>query len=438
MSSHPGVREVRPAGPLSGEVRVPGDKSVSHRALLFGALARGTTRVTGLLDSEDVHATREAVRALGVTVRHEADGSVSVVPPEGGLRAPVAAIDCGNSGTTMRLLAGLLAGAGLPATLVGDPSLSRRPMRRIAEPLREMGVPVQTSADGTPPVVLGAGEVRPGVRHDLKVASAQVKSCLLLAGLRVGVSVREPERSRDHSERLLRAMGATLREDALGLHLEPVASLRGLEIQVPGDLSAAAFWLVGGAIVPGSELILRGVGINPTRAGVLDALAAMGAAIEVRPVPSQGGEPIADLVVRHGALSGTEIRGELALRCLDEIPVLAVAAAFARGVTTIRDASELRVKESDRIARVVAGLRALGVVVDELPDGLVVHGGHPVGPASVDASGDHRIAMAFAMAGAACAGGVSIAASDSVGSSYPAFFDQLAEARVGAPRHTIG
>lgn len=428
---------IEPAGALRGTIRVPGDKSVSHRALLFGALARGTTRVTGLLDSEDVHATRAAVRALGVRV-DEVDGVVTVTPPAGGLRAPEAPIDCGNSGTTMRLLAGLLAGAGLPATLVGDPSLSRRPMRRIADPLRAMGVPVDTAADGTPPLVLGRGEVRPGTRHDLKVASAQVKSCLILAGLRVGVTVREPERSRDHTERMLRAMGASLWEDGEGLHLDPVSGLDAIEVQVPGDLSAAAFWLVGGSIVPGSELVLPGVGINPTRAGVLDALAAMGADVTVRPTPSPGGEPIADLVVRHGPLVGAEIHGELALRCLDEIPVLAVAAAFARGVTTIRDAGELRVKESDRIARVVAGLRALGVTVEERPDGMDIQGGLPRGPATVDASGDHRIAMAFAMAGAACAGGVSIAASEAVGSSYPAFFAQLGEARGAAPRPTIG
>jgi 3-phosphoshikimate 1-carboxyvinyltransferase len=398
---------------------------VSHRALLIGALGDGDCRVDGLLESEDVAATMAVVRQLGASVEREGRG-FRLTPGE--LTEPRTVLDCGNSGTTMRLTCGWLAAEPVHAVLAGDASLSRRPMKRVSEPLRSLGVQIDGREGGrlAPLAIRGGGIVR-GARFDLPIASAQVKSALLLAGRHVGIAVREPRQSRDHTERLLRAMGASLEMDAEGyLNLAPVGALRAVDIRVPADLSAAAFWLVAGAVVPGSEIHMAGVGINPSRAGVLDALSQMQADVEIRPVDGTGPEPIADLVVRHGRLRGTEISGDLALRCLDELPVLAVAAAFADGQTVIRDAAELRVKESDRIARTIAGLRSLCIEVEELPDGMVIQGGTPKGPAAIDAEGDHRIAMAFAIAGQVAQGGLTIQGADSIRSSYPTFFEHLA------------
>ncbi len=416
---------VAPRGPLRGRLRVPGDKSISHRALLLNGLASGRARVRGLLDGDDVRATAAALRAMGVRI--EAVGEhIEVEAPAGGLREPADVLDCGNSGTSIRLLAGVIASRSMFAVLTGDDSLRGRPMRRVAEPLRRMGATVLgRDADRLPPIAVRGGDLR-FTEHDLAVSSAQVKSCLLLAGLEVGVAVREPRPSRDHSERLLRRMGAALTEDGEGwLRLAPGNRLQAVDVDVPADLSAAAFWLVAASIVPGSELLLEDVGVNPTRAGVLDALLAMGADIERLNPREVAGEPVADLRVRAAALRGTRIDGELALRCLDELPVLSVAAAFASGETVIADAEELRVKESDRIARVAAGLRALGVEVQEHPDGMTIQGGTPSGPAAVDGRGDHRITMAFAVAGLVAAGGVHIHGADSISSSYPRFPSDL-------------
>lgn len=416
-------RALAPSGPLRGSLRPPGDKSVSHRALLFHLLARGPTRIRGLARGEDVLATAAACRALGARVEL---GEVTRVVPPARLAEPDDVIDCGNSGTTLRLLAGLLAAEEVHAVLTGDASLRSRPMRRVVEPLRRLGARIDGRAGGErAPLALRGGELRPG-RHELVVASAQVKSALLLAGRRAGASVREPRRSRDHTERLLRAMGAPLREERDGtLILAPVDALDPVDVDVPGDLSAAAPFVVAALLVPGSEVRVRDVGINPTRAGLLDALALMGAPIDVEPLPGDDLEPRADLIVRHGPLHGARIDGELALRCLDELPLLAVAAAFAEGETVITDAAELRVKESDRIARTRQGLEALGVAVEELPDGLVVRGGRPRGPAVVDARGDHRVAMSFAVAGLAAPGGVTITSADAVASSYPDFYERI-------------
>ncbi len=299
-------------------------------------------------------------------------------------------------------------------------------MRRVLEPLQSMGARVDGRGEGKyAPFSVRGGGLSPR-EHDLTVASAQVKSALLLAGLRCGVSVREPGPSRDHTERMLRRMGASLHETAdRWLHLAPDTHLDALDVDVPGDLSAAAFFLVAGSIAPDAEVCLRGVGINPTRAGILDALTAMGADLRVVPVESSGAEPVADLFVRSSTLRGMRIDGALALRCLDELPVLAVAAAFAEGETIIADAAELRVKESDRIARVAAGLRALGVDVEERPDGMVIQGGAPAGPATIDATGDHRIAMAFSVAGLFSRNGLRVVGADSVTSSYPNFCQEL-------------
>ncbi len=419
---------VEPAGSLRGAVEVPGDKSVSHRALLLNALATGTATVWGLLDSGDVRATRAAVTALGASVT--AREGATVVRASGVLTEPAGVIDCGNAGTSMRLLAGVLAAEPFFSVLTGDASLLRRPMGRVVQPLRRMGAWVDGRADGArAPLAIRGGALRPDTAHDLPVASAQLKSALLLAGRRVGVRVREPAPSRDHTERMLAAMGAEVaRDDAGWLTLAPCARLEPVDVAVPGDVSSAAFWMVAACIVPGSDVVLRGVGLNPTRTGVIDALTAMGAEVEITPVDRPGAEPVGDVRVRAGGLRGARIDGELALRALDELPVLAVAAAFAEGETVIADAAELRVKESDRVARVAAGLRALGVGVEERPDGMVIDGRGPGGvrgPALVDAAGDHRLAMAFAVAGLAAPGGVSLRHAEEVASSYPSFFADL-------------
>lgn len=428
------MRRLSPSPRLRGEICLPGDKSVSHRGLLFGALAHEPSRLTGLLESADVAATARAVRALGAQVRR--DGAAWIVEPPARLIEPEDVVDCGNSGTSMRLLAGLVAAEAMHVVLTGDASLRGRPMRRITGPLRRLGAHIDGRQDGALPPLVIRGPVDRVERLELPIASAQVKSALLLAARRVGITLREPARagmgSRDHTERMLRAMGAPLSQDAEGWwHLDPVERLDPLDVLVPGDVSSAAFLLVAASLVPDSEVVLRGVGINPTRTGVLDALRLMGAHIQVEPIASRG-EPVADLTVRAASLRGAEIGGALALRALDELPVLAVAAAFAEGTTVISDAGELRVKESDRIARTAAGLRALGVDVEERPDGLVIHGSEPEPrqqAAVVDATGDHRIAMAFAVAGLV-AGPVELVGAD-VSTSYPAFFDDL-EALRGA------
>jgi len=406
---------------LRGEIQVPGDKSISHRSLLLNALATsGEARIHGLLRGEDVLSTLEAVRALGAEVVDEGD-SVTLRPQP--WRDPEDVVDCGNSGTTMRLLTGALASSSVFAVLTGDSSLRRRPMGRVVEPLRAMGAEIAGRSGGAlAPLAIQGRELAP-TAHDLSIASAQVKTALLLAGRRCGVRVREPATSRDHTERMLRAMGAKLAMQDGWLQLDP-GGWQTRDVQVPGDVSSAAFWLVAGSIVPDSAIRLTKVGLNPTRAGIVDALVAMGADIQTSDVDSSV-EPYGTLGVRTAALRGTRIDGELALRCLDELPVLAIAAAFAEGETVIADAEELRVKESDRIATVVRGLKALGVAVEERPDGMVIQGGGAFRPASVDATGDHRIAMAFSVA--ALAGGVpvSISGADSILTSYPSFWEHI-------------
>ena len=413
---------VSPSGPLTGSLRVPGDKSVSHRSLLFNAIATGTATVTGLLESGDVQASRSAVEALGAVVEDVEPGVIRITGTGDNLAEPGDVIDCGNSGTSIRLLCGLLAAHPFLTVLTGDHSLRSRPMARVAKPLRELGARIDGREDGRlAPLVVRGGELA-SMRFDLSIASAQVKTCLLLAGRRTGISVREPRQSRDHTERLLTGMGADLTQDADGWWtLGANTALTAIDVDVPGDLSAAAFWLVAASIVPGSDITLRGVGLNPTRAGVIDALRKMGANIEVTELPAAGAEPIGDIRVQHAQLHGARIDGDLALRCLDELPVLSVAAAVARGVTVIADAEELRVKESDRIARTAAGLRALGIAVTEAPDGMTITGGRLRGGSGIDGSGDHRITMAFAVAACAADGPVTIEGADSITSSYPAF-----------------
>ncbi|MHB9105886.1 MAG: 3-phosphoshikimate 1-carboxyvinyltransferase [Armatimonadota bacterium] len=417
---------VSPGQQFRGTIAVPGDKSISHRALLFGALAEGETTIRGFLDSEDTEATRGCLRAMGVEI--ERDGIVRV---HGvglhGLRAPADTLWVGNSGTTTRLLLGILAGQPFAATLTGDPSLNRRPMDRVAVPLRMMGAVVAGEGDRcTLPLTIRGGSLQAIAFHS-PVASAQVKSAVLLAGLYVdGVtSVTEPQKSRDHTERMLRGFGVEVEEDGLTVRVRGGQRLTGQDISVPGDISSAAFFLVTGAIVPGAEVTVTGVGINPTRGGVLDVLRAMGAWLEVTNEREEGGEPVADLTVKYGPLTGTTISGGLIPRLIDELPVLAVAAAFAEGTTVIADARELRVKESDRIVTVSRFLRDMGAQVEEREDGIVIEGGRPLHGTAVDSNGDHRIAMSAAIAALAAGADNRITGAESIATSFPTFTSLL-------------
>lgn len=419
------MRELRP---LRGEVTVPGDKGISHRALLFHTLVPGAkTQIHGLPDGEDVAATQAACQALGAEIVRRGDTATLRSPER--LVTPSHVLDCGNSGTSIRLLLGALASSEVSATLDGDDSLKRRPMGRLVRPLREMGAHISGPSDGERAPILVQGRPLSPMRHVLPVASAQLKSALLLAGRSSGVSVREPGPSRDHSERMLRAMGADLVSEGGDIVLRP-GPWRSVDVDVPGDLSSAAFLLVAAAIVPGSEIAVRGVGLNPTRTGVIDVLRAMGADLRAEGERIVSGEPVGDILVRHSPLVSTTISGDLALRSLDELVVLSIAAAFASGVTVISDARELRVKESDRIARVASGLRALGVAVEEREDGMVIEGAAGrVGRGArvrVDATGDHRIAMAFSVASLAAECEMELIGAESVRSSWPAFPDLLA------------
>ena len=409
-----------------GELHLPGDKSLAHRALMFGALADGAMTVRNLPPGGDVASTRRCLADLGVAFADTDDG-VRITPPPRWLRGRT--LDCGNSGTTARLLAGLLAGLNLPAVLDGDASLRRRPMRRVADPLRQLGAAVATGLDGCLPLRLdaGAGPLR-SARVELAVASAQVKSAVLLAGLHAGgpVTVVEPHLSRDHTERMLAAMGAAVTRDGLAVAVPGGgARLRGLDLDLPGDISTAAFFLVAGAMNPDARVVVRGVGVNPTRTGVLDVMHAMGAGVKIRDQRDAGGEPVADLTVQPSRLVATEIGGALIPRLIDELPILAVLATAAVGETVVRDAAELRHKESDRIATTVTQLRRLGAAIDEREDGFVVRGPSPLRGAPVQAGGDHRLAMALAVAGLAATGETVIDGADAASVSHPAFWDDM-------------
>jgi len=412
-----------PAGPLRGELRVPGDKSISHRAVMFASLADGVSRITGFLEGEDTRATARAFVEMGVRI--EAPGpSERIVHGVGlqGLRAPLAPVDCGNAGTGMRLLTGLLAGQQFDTTLVGDESLSRRPMRRVIEPLAQMGANIDAQPGGLPPLRIAGSQHLRGIDYTLPVASAQVKSAILLAGLYAngGTRVTEPHPTRDYTERMLATFGWPIEFGAGWATLTGGHRLRATDIQVPADFSSAAFFLVAGTLVPGSELLLRAVGMNPRRTGLLQALRAMGADIRLSSARELGGEAVADLVVRHAPLHGIDVPVEIVADMIDEFPALFVAAAAANGTTRIRGAAELRVKESDRIAVMAKGLRALGVDVEETPDGAVIRGGRIEG-GEVDSAGDHRCAMSFAIAGLVARGPVRIGDCANVATSFPDF-----------------
>jgi 3-phosphoshikimate 1-carboxyvinyltransferase len=415
-----------PAGPLHGDVVVPGDKSISHRAIMFAALAEGTSSIDGFLEGEDTRATAAIFRQLGVRI-DTPSGSRRVVHGVGlhGLVAPDAALDCGNAGTGMRLLAGVLAGQRFDATLIGDESLSRRPMRRVIDPLAAMGARIDAGPGGLPPLHIRGGAMLRGIDYRAPVASAQVKSAVLLAGLYADgdTEVREAHPTRDYTERMLAAFGWPIAFEPGRARLSSGRHrLRATDVVVPADFSSAAFFIVAATLVPGSQLLLRAVGLNPRRTGLLTALRLMGADIREHDAREQGGERVADLEVRHARLHGVDVPLELVPDMIDEFPILFVAAAAAEGVTTVHGAAELRVKESDRIAVMAKGLSALGARVEETPDGVVIHGGSLRGGA-VESAGDHRCAMSFAVAGLIAKDRVRIADCANVATSFPGFVE---------------
>jgi 3-phosphoshikimate 1-carboxyvinyltransferase len=419
-----------PGGKLSGGIRVPGDKSISHRSIMLGALAEGVTEVDGFLEGEDCLATLAAFRAMGVRIDGPERGRVTI---HGvglhGLRAPAAPLDLGNSGTSMRLLAGLMAGQAFDVEMTGDASLTRRPMKRVTAPLAQMGARIETSPDGTPPLRIGGGRALHGIDYTLPVASAQVKSCLLLAGLYAGgtTCVTEPAPTRDHTERMLSGFGYAVERRDNCVCLKGGGRLRAANIDVPADVSSAAFFMVGASIAPGSDLLLRHVGINPTRTGVINILRAMGADIEVLQSREAGGEPVADIRVRSAPLRGIRIPEDQVPLAIDEFPALFIAAACAEGKTILTGAEELRVKESDRIQVMADGLNAVGVPAAPTPDGIIIEGGRMSG-GRVDSHGDHRIAMAFAMAALRAEREITIEDCANVATSFPGFLSLAQEA----------
>jgi len=425
---------MEPGGSLRGELRVPGDKSISHRSIMFGALADGRTRISGFLDGEDCLATLAAFQAMGVPIERPERNTV-IIDGVGlrGLRAPPGPLDMGNSGTAMRLLCGVLAGQAFDSVLMGDASLSRRPMRRVTEPLAKMGARIDTGENGTPPLRIHGGQSLHGHQHTLAVASAQVKSALLLAGLwsEGETCVTEPAPTRDHTERMLEGFGYDLQRGGRQACLQGGGRLKACAVEVPADISSAAFFLVGASIAQGSDLLLHHVGVNPTRTGVIDILRLMGASIDVRDRREIGGEPVADLHVRWAPLQGIRIPPELVPLAIDEFPALFVAAACAQGETVLTGAEELRVKESDRIQVMAEGLSALGVRCEVLPDGIRVEGRETLGPGEIASHGDHRVAMSFAMAALRAEGEIVIRDCDNVATSFPGFAELADAAGLG-------
>ena len=417
--------QIQPCGPLHGEITVPGDKSISHRAVMLGALANGTTHITGFLMGEDCLSTIDCFRKMGVSI----DVSDKEVVVEGvglhGLTAPECELYTGNSGTTTRLLSGILAGQSFTSTMNGDATIQRRPMGRVMKPLREMGASIEGKDDNFCPLTMHPSELH-GIEYRLPVASAQLKSAILLAGLYAEgqTTVIEPAPSRDHTERMFRALGVEIETNGNAITLNPPEDLHAVDIAVPSDISSAAYFLVAGAIVPGSELTIKNVGVNPTRTGIIDVLRDMGADITESNFHEEA-EPVCDLTVRYSSLHGTEIGGAIIPRLIDELPVIAVAAAFAEGETVIRDAQELKVKESNRIASMVAELSKAGVDVEETDDGMIVRGGTKPHGASFETYKDHRIAMSLAILGLAAEGASRIDEPEVVAISYPDFFGTI-------------
>ena len=421
---------VQPGGQLTGEHRVPGDKSMSHRSVMLGSLAEGITEVAGFLEGEDALRTIAAFRQMGVTIEGPEAGSLKISGVGlHGLMAPQEAIDLGNAGTGMRLFAGILAGQNFDCELVGDASLMQRPMGRVINPLSKMGARIDSLSQGRPPLVISGGQSLQGIHYDLPIASAQVKSCVLLAGLyaKGRTSVTEPAPTRDHTERMLNGFGYDVDSTNGVIGLDGGGRLMGTSIDIPADVSSAAFLLVGASIAPGSDVLLKHVGMNPTRVGVLNILTLMGADISVLNPREIGGEPVADLQVRYAPLHGIDIPEDEVPLAIDEFPALFIAAACASGTTTLRGASELRVKESDRIAAMAEGLDTLGIKNEPTPDGIVIEGGK-LGGGSVNTFHDHRIAMAFAIAGLRASAAIEILDCDHVATSFPGFAELISSA----------
>ncbi len=417
---------ISPSSDLHGRLKVAGDKSISHRSIIFGSIANGVTRVSKLLEGEDVIATIRAFRAMGVEITGVGDGSDNgqyEVHGKGlhGLTQPENELDMGNSGTAFRLLTGLLCGQSWPSRLTGDSSLIQRPMSRIIEPLTAMGAKIH-AVDGKPPLELYQCDQLSAIDYTTPMASAQVKSAILLAGLYADgkTSVSESATTRDHTERMLAGFGYAVERHGNTVAICGGGELKAMDIEIPADLSSAAFFIVAALISKNSELVLEKVGVNPSRNGIIPILKRMGGDIELINPSQVGGEPVADVVVKSSRLKGCEINGNDIALAIDEIPVISVAAACAQGITQISDAAELRVKESDRISSVVKGLVDLGIGVEEQPDGMIIHGGI-LGGGQVNSFGDHRIAMAFAMAGAAAQGQVEVTDCDNVATSFPNF-----------------
>ena len=424
---------IRPAASIKGMIAVPGDKSISHRSIMLGAIANGTTTVRGFLRGGDNMDTMGAFRSMGIQI--DDDGETVLIHGKGlhGLSEPDDVIDCGNSGTTIRLITGLLAGQSFFSVVTGDQYLRKRPMKRVVEPLTRMGARILgRNQGGLAPLAISGGSLS-AIGYESPVSSAQVKSAIMLAALYADgeTSVREPSLSRDHSERMFRLFGASLEVFKSGVTVKGGVELRGQDISVPGDISSATFFIVAALITPGSELLIRNVGVNPTRTGGIDILRAMGGNIELLDQREESGEPVADILVRSSRLKGCAIAGSVVPRAIDEFPVICVAAACAEGVTTIREARELRVKETDRISAMATNLRKLGVTVDECDDGMTVTGVERLSGGSVDSFGDHRIAMSLAVAALVSIDGITIADTGCVATSFPTFFPLLEQVSRG-------
>ncbi len=413
-----------PAGSIYGYLRVPGDKSISHRSIMLSSIAEGTSAISGFLQGEDSLHTLKAFQQMGVEIEQTEQEIIVDGVGLHGLQHSAQQLDMGNSGTAMRLLVGLLSGQEFDSVLVGDKSLSSRPMKRVIDPVQQMGARIDSSEGGTAPLTVRGGQALKAIRYQLPVASAQVKSCVLLAGLYAEgtTEIIEPAPTRDHTERMLRGFGCEVVTDGNHIRLVGGQTLRACNIEVPADISSAAFFLVAASITPGSELTLNHVGINPTRTGIIDILELMGADINLINEREIGGEPVADIVVKSAELNGIEIPKHLVPLAIDEFPVLFVAASCASGVTVLTGAEELRVKESDRIQVMADGLQALGVHAQPTPDGIVIQSG-PINGGTVDSHGDHRIAMAFAVASLRASAAITIHDCDNVNTSFPGFVE---------------
>lgn len=418
--------EIPKLNKLHGKLTIPGDKSISHRAVMFGALAQGTTRITHFLEGADCLSTISCFQAMGIHIQKNKDEVLVEGKGLHGLQAPLDVLDVGNSGTTTRLISGILAGQDFTSRLTGDASICQRPMGRIITPLSLMGAQITSqNQNGCAPLTIQGGHLH-GIHYQSPVASAQVKSCVLLAGMYADAptSVTEPVLSRNHTELMLNYFGAQVTSKGTTASILPQPDLKARDITVPGDISSAAYFIAAGLLVPGSEILLCNVGINPTRDGLLRVCQAMGGDITLLNVRNDG-EPTADLLIRSSSLHGTEIKGEIIPTLIDEIPMIAVMAAFAEGTTVIRDAAELKVKESDRIQVMTDNLTRMGADVEALPDGIIIHGGKPLHGATIDSHKDHRIAMSFAVAGGICEGSLTITDGECVNISYPKFYTDL-------------